>query len=285
MLTRSFCHTPGIGLTREQKLWRNGIHSWDAALNAAMPKTCRLSKPARRILEESPQRLDNGDAAWFARNLPASETWRLCSHFAGRAAFVDIETTSGPGPVRITTIALYDGQSVRTYVQGRNLEAFCDDILDFPLMVTFNGRCFDAPVIQRELRIPLPAHVDLRFLLKSVDVTGGLKACERQLGIDRKELSGLDGYFAVLLWQEYETRGDERALETLLAYNAADVLSMPRLLDFAYAARLERTPFDDLPKLCFATGVNPHQAHPEVIKRIRKRFGIRFLPDMPPEES
>lgn len=280
MLTKSFCHSPGIGPMREQRLWRHGIHSWDAALTRAMPKNCPLPKPARKTLEESPIRLANGDAAWFARNLPASETWRLCSHFAKQAVFVDIETTGGPGPVRITTIALYDGKSVRTYIQGRNLEAFCDDILDFPLMVTFNGRCFDAPIIQRELRIPLPAHVDLRFLLKSVGITGGLKACERQLGIDRKELDGLDGYFAVLLWQEYESRGDEQALETLLAYNAADVLSMPLLLDWAYAAKLKQTPFPDLPRHCFSNGVNPHQVHLNVINRIRKRFGLRFLPHM-----
>ncbi len=280
MLTHSFCHVPGIGRVREQNLWNAGIHQWDTFLQNHAPAACRLSKTAHQTLEESPERLANGDTAWFARNLPHAEFWRLCSHFAHRAAFVDIETTSGPGSVSITTIALHDGKSVRTYIQGRNLKAFRDDIQDYPLMVTFNGRCFDAPIIQRELKIRLPAHLDLRFLLTSVGVKGGLKACERRLGLDRNELNGLDGYFAVLLWQEYETKGDEQALETLLAYNAADVLSMPVLLSHAYAAKLRQTPFHHLPQLLLQCAPNPYRAHPQVIKRIRKRFGIRFLPKM-----
>lgn len=151
------------------------------------------------------------------------------------------------------------------------------------MKVLFNGRCFDAPVITRELKIGLPAQIDLRFLLKSVGVCGGLKACEQKMGMDRKELAGLDGYFAVLLWQEYEANGDEQALETLLAYNAADVLSMPILLSHAYAAKLDRTPFQQLPRLELKTAANPHKAHPGVIKRIRKRFGIRFLPKVEAE--
>lgn len=280
MLTHSFRHIPGIGKVREQKLWANGIHSWEHALNPSAPRPCRFSAAARDVLAESPDRLADGDAAWFAQKLPHDETWRLCSHFAQRAAYVDIETTGGPGPVNITTIALFDGKRVRTYVQGRDLERFCDDIREFPLMVTFNSRCFDAPIIQRELKVSLPAHVDLRFLLKSVGVSGGLKTCEQRLGINREELDGLDGYFAVLLWQEYETKGDEQALETLLAYNAADVLSMPVLLEYAYAAKLERTPFTHLPRLRAVKAANPHRVHPGVIKRIRKRFGIRFLPEM-----
>lgn len=281
MLTHSFCHIPGIGQIREKKLWAAGIHCWDNALCSTSPCSRLFSKAACQVLAESPKRLANGDASWFAQKLPQAESWRLCSHFVHRAAFVDIETTGGPGPVQITTIALFDGKSVRTYVQGRNLEAFCDDIREYPLMVTFNGRCFDAPIIERELKIPLPvAHVDLRFLLKSVGVQGGLKACEQTLGLDRKELDGLDGYFAVLLWQEYETKKDEEALETLLAYNAADVLSLPVLLSHAYAAKLKQTPFAHLPGPQTDMAPNPHRAHPGVIKRIRKRFGIRFLPEM-----
>lgn len=283
MLTHTFCHIPGIGPAREARLWASGLHTWEGLLDPAAIFPFCLNSRARRILAESPARLAGSDTAWFAQHLPSGESWRLCSHFGRRAAFVDIETTGGPGPVNITTIALFDGARLKTYVQGRNLEEFCDDIRDFPLMVTFNGRSFDAPVITRELKIPLPAHVDLRYLLKSVGVAGGLKACEEKMGLDRKEMAGLDGYFAVLLWQEYETRGDEQALETLLAYNAADVLFMPLLLNFAYAARLEQTPFRTMPGLQLKTAANPYKAHPGVINRIRRRFGIRFLPKMEEE--
>ena len=49
----------------------------------------------------------------------------------------------------ITTIALYDGDEVRTYVNGRNLDAFKEDILDYKVLVTFNGKCFDEPFIEQ----------------------------------------------------------------------------------------------------------------------------------------
>ncbi|WP_028571960.1 ribonuclease H-like domain-containing protein [Desulfonatronum lacustre] len=281
MLTHSFCHLPRIGNVTERKIWEAGIPSWKEARNNGGRYPKLFSKAALETLEESEDRLDNGEAAWFAEHLPRNETWRLCSHFADRAAFVDIETTSGPGPVHITTIALYDGERLRTYVHGRNLEAFGDDIREYSLLVTFNGRCFDAPIIQRELRAPLPeAHVDLRFVLRSLGMKGGLKSCEKQMGLGRNDLEGLDGYFAVLLWHEYQATGDERALETLLAYNAADVLSMPVLLAHAYEAKLRETPFFTAQPPRPEIPENPHQACPEIIHRIRKRFGLRFLPKM-----
>jgi len=43
-------------------------------------------------------------------------------------------------------------------------------------------------------------HIDLRYVLRSLGYTGGLKGCEKQAGIDRGNLEGVDGYFAVLLW-------------------------------------------------------------------------------------
>jgi uncharacterized protein len=281
MLTNTFCHIPRIGPVTERKIWDQGVHTWDAALNTSARPAPQLKARCLHFLEQSRERLDNGDADWFAGHLAASETWRLASHFADKAAFVDIETTSGPGPVRITTIALFDGHALRTYVQGRNLESFCDDIRKYPLVVTFNGRCFDGPVIQRELGVALPAaHIDLRFVLASVGLRGGLKACEKQLGLDREELDGVDGYFAVLLWQEYQDTGDERVLDTLLAYNAADVLSMPLLLTHAYQAKLRAMPFCS-PALPDPKALpNPHQADLDVITRIRARFSLRFLRGM-----
>lgn len=279
MITNTFCHIPRIGNIKERKIWEAGIYSWQDALLDGKSHPRLLTKAALEVLHESVVRLDNGETDWFVQHLPKTETWRLCSHFVDNAAFVDIETTSGPGPIHITTIALFDGKRLRTYVRHRNLEDFCDDILEYSLLVTFNGRCFDVPILERELQARLPvAHVDLRFVLRSVGITGGLKACERKLGLDRNELEGLDGYFAVLLWHEYQSTGDERALETLLAYNAADVLSMPVLMAHAYEAKLRETPFFNAPPARPEIMVNPYQAHLEIIHGIRKRFGLRYLP-------
>jgi len=56
----------------------------------------------------------------------------------------------------------------------------------------------------------------LRYVLKSLGYSGGLKSCEKALGLDRGDLDGVDGYFAVLLWRDYQKKHNEKALETLL---------------------------------------------------------------------
>ena len=60
---------------------------------------------------------------------------------------------------------------------------------------------------------------------------GGLKKIEPRFGIHRpKEVNGMDGYMAVLLWQRYQ-RGDQGALDLLLTYNREDVVNLEVLMD------------------------------------------------------
>jgi uncharacterized protein YprB with RNaseH-like and TPR domain len=75
---------------------------------------------------------------------------------------------------------------------------------------------------------------------RRLGLTGGLKAVERAVGIDRDrpDLSGED---AVRLWREYR-RGDERAFETLVSYNRDDTENLRTLADVV-ASRLDRAVF------------------------------------------
>lgn len=278
MLQHSFCHLNGVGSKTERRLWASGLCSWSDLLAAPRPPLPeRLWASAREELRESQRRLDAVDLGWFAERLPAAEHWRLATA-APRLAYIDIETTGvSRDTSHITTIALYDGVQVRTYVHGRDLERFADDIGAYPLLVSYNGRCFDVPVIEQELRLRLPrAHVDLRFVLQSVGLRGGLKACERQLGLDREELEGIDGAFAVTLWHEYERSRDPAALETLLAYNVADVLGLEPLLHHAVGLKLEGTPaagsFAPPPR---PTPPNPHRADLGLVARLRDQLAWR----------
>lgn len=282
MLTRTFCHIPGIGPASERKLWQAGIHTWDhlrdASRDAKPPLAAGKMALALDHLERSRQALQDNDAEFFAACLPAAEQWRLFPDFQNSVAYVDIETTGLSWPEgQITAIALYDGHEAKTYVQGRNLQDFEADIAAHRLLVTFNGKCFDVPFLERHFRINLPkAHVDLRYVLKALGLTGGLKACEKRLGLDRAELDGVDGYFAVLLWHEWENYADEAALETLLAYNVADVIGLESLLAHAVNLRLETTPFTGLDIPLKPLAGNPHRAHPEVIQRLKDKMTARF---------
>ena len=66
--------------------------------------------------------------------------------------------------------------------------------------MTYNGKSFDIPFIESHFGAKLThAHIDLRYILASLGYRGGLKGCEKQLGIDRGDLKNVDGYFAVLL--------------------------------------------------------------------------------------
>ena len=235
MLETCFVHLPGVGPGFAAKLQAAGIATWSDALCGTLP--CGAKKAAAFLagVATSRERLAAGDLRWFAEALPPAEQWRLYPYCRDAAAYVDIETTglSWDGDC-ITTIALYDGHTVRTYVQGRNLEDFADDILNYSLLVTWNGRGFDAPILRRSLNIPLDMpHLDLLPVFRKLDLRGGLKRVEKALGIDRDALDGVDGWMAVRLWRAFERTGDERILRTLLAYNVADVLSLEYLAAYA----------------------------------------------------
>ena len=72
---------------------------------------------------------------------------------------------------------------------------------------------------------------------------GGLKGCEKQLGMDRGDLAGVDGFLAVYLWDRYKRKRDLKALESLLAYNVQDTINLEHLLVTAYNMKAGETPF------------------------------------------
>jgi uncharacterized protein len=77
----------------------------------------------------------NRNPGFFAEKLPTNQHWRLYREFQDSCAFVDIETTGLYSP-EITTIVLYDGRTIRSYVNGVNLNDFPADVTDYHLLVT-----------------------------------------------------------------------------------------------------------------------------------------------------
>lgn len=91
-------------------------------------------------------------------------------------------------------------------------------------LFTYNGHCFDLPVIRKRLGLDLRARFeshDLRFICQRHGLKGGQKAVEHQTG-HRRVLEGMGGWEAIVLWKRH-MRGDATALATLLRYNAEDV--------------------------------------------------------------
>jgi uncharacterized protein YprB with RNaseH-like and TPR domain len=117
----------------------------------------------------------------------------------------------------------------------------------------------------------------LRYVLKSLGYTGGLKGCERKAGIDRGDLEGVDGYFAVSLWNEYQRNKNHKALETLLAYNIQDVVNLETLMVLSYNLKLKETPFNESHQLDLPLSPEiPFQADLQTIDRIKRSIGIHM---------
>jgi uncharacterized protein YprB with RNaseH-like and TPR domain len=272
MLQNTFCHIPGIGTKSENDLWNRGIRSWDdiARANSVKSLATRYYLLRSRV-RESIACLKGGDVGYFADALPTNQYWRLFGDFRDSVVYLDIETSGLAGGGNcITTIATYDGKSVKWYVNGRNLDQFKDDIRKYKIVVTYNGSCFDIPFIENYLKIRMKQpQIDLRFLLKSLGYTGGLKGCEKKLGLHREDLDGVDGYCAVLLWHDFAKRGNKKALETLLAYNVLDAVNLEALMVMAYNLKLRETPFYDTHRLPLPEPVrNPFEPDKETVGRI-----------------
>ena len=102
---------------------------------------------------------------------------------------------------------------------------------------TYNGSRFDFPFIKSRLGIKLEGyfrHHDLMYDCWENNLYGGFKAVERQLGIPR-QLQGIGGVEAVMLWWRYQAKHERKALNLLLKYNEEDVVNLKAL-----RRRLER---------------------------------------------
>ena len=284
MLRQTFLHIPGVGPKTEQGFWAAGVDDWDAFFDDASLKLTASKRAAiADVLTESRRQLDRRNPNFFASRIPAGQQWRLFSEFRGQTAYLDIETTGLEADCTISTIAVYDGSTMVTYVNGQNLDDFVDDIRRYKLLVTYNGKCFDVPVIERFFGVRLNhAHIDLRYVLAGLGLKGGLKRCEAQLGMGRGDLEDIDGLFAVVLWKAYLRNRDEQALETLLAYNLQDAINLESLMVTAFNLNVRQTPFDRRCRLAVPpTPPNPIPAHRRTIARYRNE--VAFIQSLQPQ--
>jgi len=237
MLRNTFIHLNGIGSATEKKLWRKGVKSWDDLLERGLeflPATRQA--PVHSGVCESIRSYAAGNWDFFEQSLPSSQKWRAYNDLKDKVLFLDIETTGLTDADSITLIGAYNGRESKIFVAGLNLEDAVAELSSYPLLVTFNGACFDLPMIRRHF--PGLAHnhihIDLRYSLRWLGCRGGLKVIERQFGIQRSSATRLlDGWDAVRLWHEYR-RGSQEALELLKKYNEEDVRNLKPLLETVF---------------------------------------------------
>ena len=280
MLKHTFIHLDGVGELSEKKLWKKKILTHQDAIDKNTFPPSKIIK-----ISETKQKLEDGDALYFHDNLPSKERWRMFGTFYKSVAYIDIETTGLYGADDIiTTIALYDGDTIKHYIHGKNLDDFKNDIKQYKLLVTYNGTNFDLPFIRNFLGISMNyAHIDLRYILQGLGYTGGLKGCERQIGFTRNDIvTDIDGKFAVYLWKHYQKYKKEETLHTLLSYNIEDVLSLEYLMIFAYNKKISEFPLTQEKFHEKTQPKNPFIADKAIVNEIKnglEKYGYTYMTD------
>tara|TARA_B100001248_G_scaffold131853_1_gene99058 strand:- start:502 stop:1344 length:843 start_codon:yes stop_codon:yes gene_type:complete len=280
MIQNSFIHFPGIGVKRERLLWKEGILSWGDFINKTTQLQSRLDKSKiLSCIKTSLNKLKENDVTYFYNNLSSSEEWRLFKEFQNHCLYLDIETNGGDSfSGFITTIATFDGDDIKYYVNGENLDDFVTDVLDYKILITYNGKTFDIPFIENYFNIQLNhAQIDLRYILASLGFRGGLKSCEQQLGLKRYGLDGVDGYFAIHLWNDYYYNANQKALETLLAYNIEDCINLEKLMQISYNRKIDSLGFENFEKIP-DTRIpdNIFQPHLRTISNIKSKINFNY---------
>jgi uncharacterized protein YprB with RNaseH-like and TPR domain len=152
-------------------------------------------------------------------------------------AYLDIETTGlSPSFNAITVIGIFRCNGAKEeFIQLVGEDVTRDNLVcalrNVRTIYTYNGARFDLRFIRDVLDIDLAEefeHVDLMFHCWKQNLYGGFKAVELQLGINR-DLQGISGYDAVLLWRNYRRYDDQDALDLLLKYNREDVVNLREL--------------------------------------------------------
>ena len=126
MLKRTFIHLPGVGPRREAHFWSQGVETWEDFLAAQW-----ISGLSRERFRESPAVICGNPSSTrpslptLPRFWPRSEHWRLFRTCRPRVGYLDIETTGSFWPgLQVTVAGLYDGVTMRQFVQGYNLQEF-----------------------------------------------------------------------------------------------------------------------------------------------------------------
>ncbi len=239
MIEHTFQMLPAVGRKKESALWESGVRDWDGFLSSDSVVGVRSKDRCDAIVMEASELLDDGEASLLGDMIPKGEHWRMFDRFRDDAAYLDIETDGLSRDALVTVVTVHRKRGTVTLTHDIDLDAAAlSDALDgAKMLVTFNGSCFDVPVLRNsfpEVDFDLP-HYDLRFASRKVGFRGGLKPLEIEMGIARSEdIEGVDGAMAVRLWHQWQRHGDRDALDILTEYNRADTVNLETIADRVY---------------------------------------------------
>jgi len=268
ILSKTFIHIKGIGKQKEEKLWNDGFQDHKVFLKNNKDL---IDDELYKAIQNSRNELSIGNPNYFYDGLGSKEEWRVYGNFVNETAFVDIETTGlSAGSDIITTAIIHSPTKTYSFINGVNLNELVDVLNQYSVVVTYNGKTFDIPFIEKYFKTKINvAHLDLRYILSSLGYKGGLKRCEELLSLPvRAGLKDVDGFMAVLLWNYYQETKDEKALETLLAYNFEDTVRLEWLMNEAFNQKLNQYGFKTSQIKHRDIPINPYRASTKILNQL-----------------
>ncbi len=229
---------PSVGAKKEKAIWESGIRTWNEFVSSETVTTMKHDAKERGdiILTQAMELLDDGQCHALADMTPKSEHWRLFGEFHDSAKYIDIETDGLSRDALVTVVTIHSKRETITLTEGIDLspETLSEALDGAKMLVTFNGSCFDIPVLKNsfpEVDLDIPQY-DLRFASRKIGYRGGLKPLEIDMGIKRADdIDGMDGADAVRLWKQWVRNDDEDALDMLISYNRADTVNLEIIAD------------------------------------------------------
>lgn len=235
LIDRSLCQLRGISRVEERRYHEAEIADVDAllrylALHGSMSLLKRVEPQVIRFRKA--QVLGMMDV--MVNMFPVGTRARVVSDRLEKTLFFDIETDGvAPPRAHVTLIASSMNGVERVFVRGVDLLEFLELWNKAEVIVSFNGKHFDVPILMREFGLSrIPAHVDLLDEARHYGLKGGLKAIEGRIGFRREENDCCNGLEAVEFWRRCRDEGNVESLTALMRYNLDDVRSLVALYTY-----------------------------------------------------
>lgn len=243
ILDQSLCLLDGVSPEAEIRLRRSGVLTCrQLATEAERHFSLRHAERIRESFAQMESAARLGLADWFVGHFPCGHRVRAIPEFAADTLFYDIETDGMGRGAAVTCVTTLRAGRARTFVRGRDLDGFLEEWAAAKLLVGFNSKRFDTPFVCKEFGLAAaPAQIDLMDEAGHYGLRGGLKAIEKRVGFGRETVGCANGADAIECWRRWRDEADAAALDTMLAYNREDVLSLRHLVRHLLRLSLENT--------------------------------------------
>ena len=247
LLEQSLCMMKGVSPEAECRLRRQGVLTChQLACEAERFLSRGHAGRIRAAFAEWEVARVNGLVDWMVGHLPAGHRVRALKDYWHEALFYDIETDGMTTAARITCISTFRNGQAHSFWRGHNLEDFLSEWTKAKILVSFNGKRFDTPIVCKTFGLTTaPTQIDLMGEAAHYGLRGGLKAIERQIGFNRTVADCQDGRGAIRFWEEYDRTHSEKALKALLEYNMEDVMSLEFLARHLLSLSIENALMHD----------------------------------------